>query len=205
MFEESQTNLFESIAGELMPSSAESHVSLSALPESEKEMPMIVGSGASSCVWCLKSNPCGCWRRILAESLVLALIDYHSDSGFRIGSRLLATNSCPSIWLLKMLGRPIKESACSLWRSPTAVESGARIETLFTKDGKPATTGRRAYRLQPDGRLVLQSVTLGQQLKMHGRADLAVSPTFREQLMGFPIGWTEITHSETLSSHKSPK
>jgi len=40
------------------------------------------------------------------------------------------------------------------------------METLFTKDGQPATTGQRAYRLQPDGRSVLQSVTLNQQVAM---------------------------------------
>ena len=47
-----------------------------------------------------------------------------------------------------------------------AKEAEARVETLCTKDGKPARPGQRAYRLQPDGRLVLQSVTLNQQAMM---------------------------------------
>ena len=58
-----------------------------------------------------------------------------------------------------------------MWRTPTADEAGARIETLFTKDGGPARPGERAYRLQPDGRLVLQSQTIGQQVEMVERAE----------------------------------
>lgn len=53
-----------------------------------------------------------------------------------------------------------------MWRTPMADEAGARIETLFTKDGGPARPGERAYRLQPDGRLVLPSQTIGQQVEM---------------------------------------
>jgi len=52
------------------------------------------------------------------------------------------------------------------WRTPSAMEAGARVETLFTKDGKPAKPGQSAYRLQPDGRLVLQSQTINQQVEM---------------------------------------
>jgi hypothetical protein len=58
-----------------------------------------------------------------------------------------------------------------MWRTPTADEAGARIETLFTKDGQPARPGERAYRLQPDGRLVLQSQTIGQQVEMVERVE----------------------------------
>jgi len=53
-----------------------------------------------------------------------------------------------------------------MWRTPQASEAGARVETLYTKDGDPARPGERAYRKQPDGRMVLQSVTIGQQVKM---------------------------------------
>jgi hypothetical protein len=54
----------------------------------------------------------------------------------------------------------------ALWRTPTATEAGARVETLYTKDGAPAKQGERAYRKTPKGKMVLQSVTLGQQVKM---------------------------------------
>jgi hypothetical protein len=57
-------------------------------------------------------------------------------------------------------------SGSGLWRTPQAQEAGARVETLYTKNGQPAKIGERAYRKQPDGRMVLQSVTINQQVKM---------------------------------------
>jgi hypothetical protein len=52
------------------------------------------------------------------------------------------------------------------WRTPQAQEAGARVETLYTKDGQPARPGERAYRLTPNGKLVLQSQTINQQVEM---------------------------------------
>jgi predicted transcriptional regulator len=52
------------------------------------------------------------------------------------------------------------------WRTPQANEAGARVETLYTKDGQPAKPGQRAYRKTPDGRMVLQSQTINQQVEM---------------------------------------
>jgi len=40
------------------------------------------------------------------------------------------------------------------------------VETLYTKDGQPARPGERAYRKTPDGRMVLQSQTINQQVEM---------------------------------------
>lgn len=51
------------------------------------------------------------------------------------------------------------------WRTPQANEAGARVETLYTKDGQPARPGERAYRKTPDGRMVLQSQTINQQVE----------------------------------------
>jgi predicted transcriptional regulator len=52
------------------------------------------------------------------------------------------------------------------WITPQAQEAGARVETLFTKDGRPAIPGQRAYRKTPSGKLVLQSQTINQQVEM---------------------------------------
>ena len=52
------------------------------------------------------------------------------------------------------------------WRTPQASEAGAKLETLYTKDGQPARPGQRAYRKTPDGRMVLQSQTINQQVQM---------------------------------------
>lgn len=57
-------------------------------------------------------------------------------------------------------------TAAHYWRTPMAQEAGARVETLYTKDDQPAKTGERAYRKRPDGRMVLQSMTLNQQVQM---------------------------------------
>ena len=103
------------------------------------------------------------------------------------------------------------------WRTPQANEAGARVETLYTKDGQPARPGERAYRKTPDGRLVLQSQTINQQVEMVSRpeswatprnmtggtcrngiehSDLnsqaggKLNPRWVETLMGLPVGWT---------------
>lgn len=59
-----------------------------------------------------------------------------------------------------------KPQECVDWRTPCANEAGARVETLFTKNGEPARPGERAYRKQPNGKLVLQSQTINQQVEM---------------------------------------
>jgi hypothetical protein len=59
-----------------------------------------------------------------------------------------------------------KPQECADWRTPCANEAGARVETLFTKNGEPARPGESAYRKQPDGKLVLQSQTINQQVEM---------------------------------------
>jgi hypothetical protein len=76
---------------------------------------------------------------------------------------------------VKILGQAAPVSSSSLgsrqelsvdWRTPQAQEAGAKVETLFTKDGAPAMPGQRAYRKTPSGKLVLQSQTINQQVEM---------------------------------------
>lgn len=59
-----------------------------------------------------------------------------------------------------------QEASTPLWRTPIASQAGARVETLYTKDGFPAKPGERAYRLNSDGTFTLQSVTINQQVEM---------------------------------------
>src|SRR3990167_4739164 len=70
------------------------------------------------------------------------------------------------LYLRQPLVQFIDENESLLWRTPQAQEAGAKVETLYTKDCLPAKVGQRAYRKQPDGRMVLQSVTLNQQVQM---------------------------------------
>jgi hypothetical protein len=62
------------------------------------------------------------------------------------------------------------------WRTPQANEAGAKVETLYTKDGQPARPGQRAYRRTPSGKLVLQSQTINQQVEMVSRQESSVNP-----------------------------
>ena len=78
-----------------------------------------------------------------------------------------------------------------LWRTPSASEAGAKVETLFTKDGKPAKPGQRAFRKTPAGKIVLQSQTINQQVEMV-QAKGKLNPNWVEQLMGLPVGWTNL-------------
>ena len=73
-------------------------------------------------------------------------------------------------------GKILAEEAKKLWRTPQADMAGAKVETLYTKDGQPAKVGERAYRLQPDGRLVLQSQTINQQIEMDEPRQMEPSP-----------------------------
>ena len=66
------------------------------------------------------------------------------------------------------------------WRTPQAQEAGAKVETLFTKDGAPAMPGQRAYRKTPSGKLVLQSQTINQQVEMMQRQELWLTPRANE-------------------------
>jgi hypothetical protein len=75
-----------------------------------------------------------------------------------------------------------KPQECADWRTPCANEAGARVETLFTKNGEPARPGERAYRKQPDGKLVLQSQTINQQVEMVEKS--WATPTARDYKSG---------------------
>jgi hypothetical protein len=78
------------------------------------------------------------------------------------------------------------------WRTPQAQEAGAKVETLFTKDGLPAKPGQRAYRKTPKGEMVLQSQTINQQVEMgvEKSKKSRLSPRWVETLMGLPLGWS---------------
>lgn len=118
MSKRSQAKRSGNIAKQLTFFAAGFPVNPQASPESEKEPPIIAGSGLTFCAWCLKSIPCGCWRKTLAESLHFALQECNSANGLRVSLRLEVTNCSPSSWLLKTLAHRIEGSAFSSW--PTA-------------------------------------------------------------------------------------
>ena len=116
------------------------------------------------------------------------------------------------------------------WPTPSASQGGAGefIENLITKDGDLAKPGERAYNPNTGKH---SQITLQRAVKMwptptqHGnnnrqgiskkagdglatavrRESLSgsLNPTWVEWLMGFPIGHTDLNHSETQSFRKS--
>jgi len=98
-----------------------------------------------------------------------------------------------------MSERHISESEFGLWRAPTAQEAGARIETLETKTGEPAKVGERAYRNTPSGEKVLQSVTLGQQVKMWPTPKASDGEWGTPRTSGRPI--SKVTHLQTAAKY----
>lgn len=122
-----------------------------ASPESEKGPPIIAGSGLTFCAWCLKSNPCGCWRRILAESLHFALKECNSANGLRVSLRLEVTNCSPSSWLLKTLAHRSEESACSSWptaRATTSAMTVSQAQIQRVLSGQQSERGAGACKLE---------------------------------------------------------
>ncbi len=148
-----------------------------ASPESEKGPPIIAGSGLTFCAWCLKSNPCGCWRKTLAESLHFALRECNSANGLRVSLRLEVTNCCPSSWLLKTSMRRTKEKESGSW--PTVQRADAkRVEefSLASLAKRPRETGRA------NGWNLAEEIA--------AEFDAYLTPTFCEWMMGFPLNWT---------------
>ena len=121
---------------------------------------MTATSGRKCAALLRKSNPVGSWLKMcLASSRWRSMRCYLTWKPSATPQGRLLFRLVPS--MPRTAGR-----GSGLWRTPSAQEAGARVETLYTKDGKPAMVGERAYRKQPDGRMVLQSVTINQQVQM---------------------------------------
>ena len=94
-------------------------------------------------------------------------------------------SSCPPVRLVP----PRSASASGLWQTPT------------TRDYKGQSGLGNRTRRGRNGRLHVAN--LCDQLVDIGRPDLVRSVTFRERLMGFPIGHTDSGRSETPSSRRA--
>lgn len=119
-----QGNLFENTAEELISSAPEYLANQRQSRESAREQVTIGGCGLSFCAWCLKSNPCFCWRKILAESLHFVLRDFNSANGLRVSLRLEVTSYSPSSWLLRTLAHRTEEKEFSSWPTARARDDG---------------------------------------------------------------------------------
>ena len=218
MSKRSQAKRSGNIAKQLTFFAAGFPVNPQASPESEKEPPIIAGSGLTFCAWCLKSTPCGCWRRILAESLALTLKECNSANGLRVSLRLEVTNSCPSSWLLKTLAHRIKESGFSSWATPRSCSAMAagitddaianaanRFPNLETQIARlwptPSTRDWKDSGTEPAAQArkspcLLASVVINGQpdpdsLNTNGSSRALLNYRWVSQLQGFPSDWLD--------------
>ena len=170
-----------------------------ASPESEKAQMTIAGSGLTSCAWCLKLIPCGCWRRILAECLLSTLAECNSANGLRTSLQLEVTNSCPSSWLLKTLVRHTEESAFSSWPTATAMD-GREISEARPPEKMIRSDGRNVLRTPGLAETILRDVNYPkwkQELWMTPRANKIGGyssenwrPTLEQQVNRWPTPTT---------------
>jgi hypothetical protein len=89
------------------------------------------------------------------------------------------------------------------WRTQQANEAGAKVETLYTKDGQPARLGSQAQAwatpntrdhkdngtTQPPSIGQTRGFSLGQQMVTTSTPG-KLNPRWVETLMGLPVGWT---------------
>lgn len=155
----SQQSLFESVESPSPTLLPEGYpASPTASPESNRAMRMTVRSGERLFALLKTSSPVGLLSKMFLASSVWRSMAVSLTWKAKVTKRgRLYFQLAPST-------RRTEGTGFGLLRTPTAVEAGARIETLETKDGTPAEVGKRAYRVRPDGSKVLQSVTLNQQV-----------------------------------------
>ena len=188
MSKRSQAKRSGNIAKQLTFFAAGFPVNPQASPESEKEPTIIAGSGLTFCAWCLKSNPCGCWRRILAESLACRLKECNSANGLRVSLRLEVTNCSPSSWLLKTLAHRSEESACSSWptaRATTSAMTVSQAQIQRVLSGQQSERGAGACKLELTVALQMWPTP---QARDYRSPDLPASGNFQRKIaQGFTI------------------
>lgn len=140
-------------------------VNPSVLQESVRELVTHVSSGTKCSASYARFSPFGYWEKTSGVCSPLMEVEPSEPSSMNWPRWGIAWDGACTELAMSVPRIVVKES--SLWRTPTAEEAGARLETLSTKEGEPAQVGKRAYRTQPDGKRVLQSVTLGQQVRMY--------------------------------------
>ena len=216
MSKRSQAKRSGNIAKQLTFFAAGFPVNPQASPESEKEPPIIAGSGLTFCAWCLKSIPCGCWRKTLAESLHFALKECNSANGLRVSLRLEVTNCSPSSWLLKTLAHRSEESEFSSWATPRSCSAMAagitddaianaanrfpnletQIATMWptpaAQDGKNATLPpSQISRDTLPGAILRDGQLDPDSPSTDGKSCALLNPRWVAQLQGFPSDWLD--------------
>lgn len=143
-----------------------------------------VDCGSKCCGWCASCDPVGSLLRTSLRS------DIEAMTGFAPTWQRSTTPAGHSWWQLSTSELRKNASARGLWQTPTTRDykgqSGMGNRMRRGRNGKPHVAN------------------LCDQLVDCGRPDLVRSTTFREWLMGLPIGFTDSKPLATPSSHRSP-
>lgn len=169
-----------------MSSAADSRVRTLATPESAPDwMESVLGSGANT------RGLLGSYDHDTSSWRTSQLSLFEDCSAFLATLPRCGTTRNGVCWELTRLGRRSTENDSGYWHTPT------------TRDYKGQSGRGNRLRRGTNGRLHIAN--LCDQLVDTGRQDLVRSTTFREWLMGLPIGWTALEPSEMPSSRKFRK
>jgi len=177
----SQAKQSSSDAGCRLSSVEDSPVSPTALQESVSRLVTSVISGENSPESFAKLSRDGSWVKTSQGSAQASLdgsLEEFCETWPRWGIL-----SGGVVGRLPTPERRTTANGCSLWPTPTA------------SDYHSPNCGRHHI-----DRVGMQSLRLNHYCFLLGRPDLAKSPVFRERLMGFPPGWTDLERSATRSS-----
>jgi len=84
---------------------------------------------------------------------------------------------------------------------PTSENDGLQLPTPTVNEAKNNPSGASQWARHDS--LNVEAAKLHGLNKTTGK-DFQLNPQFVEEMMGFPIGWTDLEHSETQLSHSVP-
>lgn len=160
---------------------ADSHASRSQKPGSAEARKMTATSGLRCCELSKSCGRLGCLERMLLTSSI-----WHSTMCF-LTWRLRATKQGRLWFQLAASELRTKDTDLQSWPTPTAMDAKRWLAKRYRKDA----TGTRSM-------LLSQKVNY-----LAGGGAGPLNPEWVEWLMGFPIGWTELSVSETPSSQRN--
>lgn len=119
------------------------------------------GSGPTSCEWCAKHSPCGCWRKTLSESLASNLTALH---GLSVNFVSKATKHACTKLVPMMSERRTDESECGLSGSratPVAQPSNGTPEDFLRRKRESVARGNSMGICLSDLNLQVQATAQG--------------------------------------------
>ena len=211
--ETSRHSMGQSIGEQLTLLPEDSRASRSVQQEKEKAQAMIATSGLK-CLGSFERSPrAGLWAKTFA-ALLIGQGDWYS-SRCALTWKLKGTKSNRLYFQLVPLVRHIGEKEYGLWPTSTSVQRDhpERVQGLLNK-GATTMMSRKNGENRPNSVLdaamfygMLPTPTLADsknvgrngshQENLHKITDLHLNPEFVEEMMGFPIGWTDLKHLET--------